>query len=403
MDLRSWQSLAEPKHEELIRLAAATDAGDVAAVSRLRKVCTDAAVVRAALMLAEARRRAVPKFGAERAARLWADPQGVEMASSYAIACAKGATIEGSVGAEIVHDLCCGVGGDAMGISDSGVWVECYDADPVRAWMAERNTGARVSCARVEDIAESATAAHIDPARRTEAGARSWRLDDLRPGPDVIGAVIERYVNVVVKLAPGVEYEDLPASWVRSPVCLDYISEDGRMTQASLWTGAFASGVKSGCLRVATMYSKGSLDETIGRPEAHEPPVSELKRFIAEPDPAVERARQLWWLCNLAEGGVVHRGIGLITADKVYDFPGLPWFEVLDSMPWHERKVKEALETLGAGIVEVKTRGKAVDPDVVQIALRGKGDVPLTVFVLRFDKAVRAIITRRLPAPRLSK
>ena len=38
----------------------------------------------------------------------------------------------------------------------------------------------------------------------------------------------------------------------------------------------------------------------------------------------------------------------------------------------------------------------AVDPDVVQKALRGRGDQMLTVFVLRFDRAVKAIIARRV-------
>lgn len=401
MDLRIWQTLAEAKHEELIRLAGETDAKDVAAVARLRKLCPDAELARAALMLAEARRKAVPKFGAERAATLWADPAGVEMATSHAVACHKGSRIESLSGGANVHDLCCGIGGDTIGMCDEGVSVRAFDADPVRAWMAGRNSGAGVRCMRVEDIGELAEEAHIDPARRSESGERSWRLEDMRPEPDVVAAVIERYVNVAVKLGPGVDVEDLPANWVRGDVEMEYISEDGRMTQAVLWTGGFAlRGGTQGVLRRATVFSRGSLDESIGRPEIVEPPVHRLGRYLAEPDPAIERARQVWWLCKLAKGGVVHPGVGILTSDAVFDFPGLPWFEVIDSMPWHERKVKAALDALGAGIVEVKTRGKAADPDVVQMALRGRGDRPLTVFILRFGREVRAIIANRLGASR---
>ena len=49
-----------------------------------------------------------------------------------------------------------------------------------------------------------------------------------------------------------------------------------------------------------------------------------------------------------------------------------------------------------AGMVEVKTRGKAVDPDRVQSDLRGDGDTTYTVFILRFDRQVRALVTRRV-------
>ncbi len=397
MDLRIWQTLAEPSNEELVRLAMATDAGDVAAVARLRKLCPDAEVVRAALMLAEARRKAVPKFGAERAATLWADPQGVEMASSLAVAEHKGGRIEAVAGGAPVHDLCCGVGGDTIGMYDAGVSVHAFDADSVRAWMTGMNCGAPVSCARVEELEELADAAHIDPARRSEQGARSWRLQDLRPGPDVIGGLIARYVSVGVKLSPGVDVEDLPAEWRVNGAEVEYISEDGRMTQAVLWTGALARplAAREACLRSATMFRGGHFVSSIERAESPDPPVRPVARFLAEPDPAVERAKQLAWVCGLTEGGVIHPGLGLITSDRTVDIPALTWFEVLAEMPWNEKRVKAALEERGAGIVEVKTRGKAVDPDAVQLALRGRGEERLTVFVLRFDRALRAIIARR--------
>ena len=93
---------------------------------------------------------------------------------------------------------------------------------------------------------------------------------------------------------------------------------------------------------------------------------------------------------------MLHPRVGLLTSDARIESPWLTGFEVIESMPWNESRVKAALDALGAGIVEVKTRGKVVNPDVVQMALRGVGDRTLTVFVLRFEKTVRAIIARRL-------
>ena len=117
MDLRIWQTLAESKHEELVRLAMETDGKDVAAVARLRKVCADVEIVRAALMLGEARRKAVGKFGKERAAKLWADPAGVEMASSRMVAEHKRERFPALLDGFVLSDVCCGIGGDAMALA----------------------------------------------------------------------------------------------------------------------------------------------------------------------------------------------------------------------------------------------------------------------------------------------
>jgi len=90
-----------------------------------------------------------------------------------------------------------------------------------------------------------------------------------------------------------------------------------------------------------------------------------------------------------------HPGLGLLTGNVQIDSPWMRAFEVLDDLPWRPQKVAGALRAMRAGIVEVKTRGGVVDPDQVQRMLRGEGDQRLTVFVLRFGHAIRAVITRR--------
>jgi hypothetical protein len=129
-----------------------------------------------------------------------------------------------------------------------------------------------------------------------------------------------------------------------------------------------------------------------------DPPITATvtKRYVYEPDDSVERTGLLAVLCEAVGAPMLHAKVGLLTSDTRIQSPWLTAFEVMESMPWREDQVKAALDALGAGIVEVKTRGKVVNPDVVQMALRGSGDQTLTVFILRFDKAVRAIITRRL-------
>ena len=139
--------------------------------------------------------------------------------------------------------------------------------------------------------------------------------------------------------------------------------------------------------RTATLLPQG---ESI-HGEPGEPEVDMLQCYLFEPDPSLERSGLLHQL----QCPAIHPGIGLLTAGEPTDSPWLTTFEVIERMPWRLRKVQDALRALNAGIVEVKTRGKTVDPDTTQRQLRGKGDQPVTVFVLRFDRQIEAIIARR--------
>ena len=95
------------------------------------------------------------------------------------------------------------------------------------------------------------------------------------------------------------------------------------------------------------------------------------------------------WAC-------VHPKSGLLTAANLVTSPWLTPFELIEQMPWRAPRVKQWLSDHDAGLVEIKTRGKAVDPDQVQRQLRGKGSTSFTVFIIRFDRKVNALITRRV-------
>ncbi|MEM6334199.1 MAG: hypothetical protein AAF823_12755, partial [Planctomycetota bacterium] len=75
-------------------------------------------------------------------------------------------------------------------------------------------------------------------------------------------------------------------------------------------------------------------------------------------------------------------------------------FEVLDHQPYNLKRLKRTLAAHHAGLVEVKTRDQAVNPDTLQPQLRGPAPPnpqhTLTVFILRWDRAIFATITRRL-------
>jgi THUMP domain-like len=393
MNLDVWMKLAEAGSAGLVSAALEADARSAAAQAGLRRRWHDAELVRAALLLAQARRKAAVKFGA-RAKEMWADPQGVEMASSLLAGRYKAARLcESGAGGRVV-DLCSGIGGDAMAMSEAGLRVLAVDIDPVRAWMSARNAG----CESVAMDAESGElpdgAFHLDPARRTADGAkRVFSLAELMPGPKAMAEVVARRGSGAIKLGPGVDAGELPEFAVASE--LEFISEDGRLTQAVLWVGACASG---GNVRTATLLTpegvtrlRGSADGAAGVPTAA------IGAFVHEIDASVERAGLLREMCRETGAAMLHPSLGLITSDRVLAHPMLTAFEVHAEMAWNQKRVREELSRLGAGIVEVKTRGKAVEPDALQRELRGKGERGLVVFVLRFGRELRCIVAERVP------
>jgi hypothetical protein len=382
-EIELWRSVAEDA--PLIKRAAAVNASDVSAVASLRKDYA-AEVVSVALSLVEARSKAGRKFG-ELGKTIIADVSGVEQASGAAVASYKTTRIKDVLGDATIADLCCGIGGDAMALADRGLDVIAVDRDPLRAWMATHNGGQRVhgACADVGKIALDGLPIHVDPARRAEgSGKRAWRLEDYRPGPEVIERLLTQSPNAAIKLSPGVDLDKLP--WQGE---IEFISEQGRLVQAVLWCGGFA-----GAPRRATLIDEQGIHTLYGQPTSQG--FHEAQQYLYTFDPSVERADLIGQLSAQLDAPTLHPWLGLLTSDRVIDSPWTTGFELIDRLPWRPKRVKQWLAANDAGLVEVKTRGKACDPDREQQFLRGKGETRYTVFVLRFDTKVQALITRRI-------
>jgi hypothetical protein len=399
--LAEWQALAEPPGAAALAQLEGIDSAPAASViERMRRGC-DAATVAAAIECAIARTRARAKFGA-RAATLWCDRAGAEMASSPAVARHKAARFA-AAGAARIDDLCCGIGGDLMELARVAEATGA-DLDPVRAWMAGRNAGCAVR--RADALLEPGDApfAHADPARRA-GGARVVRGADLLPPLADLRAALRGRRGTAIKLGPGM---DLAADELDADDEAEFVSERGTLVQQVLWGGALARAPGQ---RTATRACTGAT--VTGR--AADPPAGDgrMRRVLLVPDPALERARLLGEFAGALGAADAAPGLGILTADAVPAVPpagagddgrthgAAAWFEaweVVEELPARERTVADWLRARGAGIVTVRTRGGACDPDEWQRALRGAGDEPWTVFVLRLGGERRAYAVRRAGA-----
>jgi len=378
----TWRKLIEPQVRPLREAAGTTDPTDVNAIARLRDLGS-ADLVRAALSLASARRKSLAKFP-DRAARLIADAEGVEQASALSVAAHKARRFAALNADRPIVDLACGIGGDAMALQAAGAGVVAVDRDPLRAWMTHQNAGCPAAAADVSTLALTGCLCHLDPGRRSE-GKRTRSIHASEPGPETIEHVNALSAGLALKLSPAIDPGELP--W---PGELEFISDRGRLVQSVLWTKALASEAS----RRATRLENDQCHSISGEPGG--PPLGPMQRYLFTVDPAVERARLLKTLCEEQGSYAVHPQLGLLTADQPVNNVWLRGFELLEKLPWRLRRVQEWLRAHDAGLVEVKTRGQAVDPDRVQKQLRGRGNTPYTVFILRWDTQRFALITRRV-------
>ncbi|MEW5535558.1 SAM-dependent methyltransferase, partial [Streptomyces virginiae] len=90
-------------------------ARELAVATRLRRE-HPAGLVSAALGQARLRQRAVAKFGAEDAFRMYFTPGGGEMATRASVASYRAERLA-ALGVRSLADLCCGIGGDALALA----------------------------------------------------------------------------------------------------------------------------------------------------------------------------------------------------------------------------------------------------------------------------------------------
>src|SRR5690606_11957058 len=117
---RAWSLLQSlPEYDEDSALALGT---------RLRAEGYEPALVAALLTQSRLRAKSRTKFG-DRVDEMLLTPDGVEQATRWQLA-ARHAQRFAAAGVEVVWDLGCGLGGDALALADAGLSVELVDADP---------------------------------------------------------------------------------------------------------------------------------------------------------------------------------------------------------------------------------------------------------------------------------
>ena len=347
----------------------------IAEIAALRKQFGDRTPVLVETVLL--RRRAADKMPGT-GAWLFTD-EALQQASATPVASHRAQRLAGRV----VHDATCSIGTEVAALRSPAARVVGSDIDPVRLAMARHNLSAAegpVELCRADalhPVTRDATVL-VDPSRRT-AGRRRFNPRDYRPALDQLFDIY-RSRELIVECSPGIDFDILGRLGFDGEI--ELTSYRGSVREACLWSADFA---ERGVRRRASMLDRG---EQLTDADPDDCPVRPAGRWIVDPDGAVVRA-----------GLVRHYGarhglwqldphIAYLSGDQLP--AGERGFEVLQQLSFDERRLRQALEALNCGSLEILVRGVDVDPDALRRRFALRGSRPLTVVITRVGSGTAA-------------
>ena len=280
------------------------------------------------------------------------DSESTQQATPPVVAAWRADVLKAS-GVDAAVDVTCSIGTELAALSAAGLRVLGGDLDHQRLRMARFNVP-EVSVVRMDalrpafagDLKSGALKSGVvvaDPARRNSSG-RIAKLEDLQPPlPDLL----DRYNNLVVKCAPGIDYSEFDGH-------VEVVSVDGGVKETCLYSpGIVGRG------RRAVVMGASSVKETVTSDEPETDRVGAVGRYIVDPDGAIVRAGLVRQYAARHGLWQLDPHIAYLTGDELPT--GVRGFEVVEEVPL--KKARSALVGLGAKSVEILVRGVNVDPD----------------------------------------
>jgi len=323
------------------------------------------------------RRRAVAKLSELPGTSEWLfTDEALQQASAAAVALHRSKRLLGRT----IHDVTCSVGTELAALHGSATRAVGSDIDPVRLAMARHNLGATADLCRADALhpVTRDTVVLADPARRS-GGRRRFNPRDYQPALDQLIDVY-RGRELVVKCAPGIDFDAVTRLGFDGEI--EVTSYRGSVREACLWSAGLA---EPGVRRRASILDRG---EHITDAEPDDCLVRPAGRWIVDPDGAVVRAGLVRHYAARHGLWQLDPNIAYLSGDELP--PGARGFEVLQQLPFDERRLRQALAALDCGALEILIRGVDVDPDALRRRLGLRGSRALTVVITRLGDGAAA-------------
>jgi SAM-dependent methyltransferase len=242
--LAQLEWLRGPEGTAATRLAGRLQADGVDLLPGLDRMRAEVGPERAgpAWELARLRARARPVFGADADVLLFTADT-LEQAGRPQLAARRAARLLAG-GVDSVADLGCAAGTDTVALARASASVVAVDRDPVARALTTANAeslgladqvrvvagdAVELVAAAVDGTVAGCGAAVLDPARRA-AGRRLLDPDRWSPPWSTVAALLERVPASVVKVAPGLDHDRVPAG-----IEAEWVSVGGSIVEALLW------------------------------------------------------------------------------------------------------------------------------------------------------------------------
>jgi SAM-dependent methyltransferase len=398
-DVDELRRLRAPEGAAAVRAAAALVAAGtdvLPAVTRLRAE-VGPELAGPAWELARLRARARPAFGTD-ADLLFLTADTLEQAGRPALATRRAARLLAAAGepAGPVADLGCGAGTDTLALARAGAEVLAVDRDPLARALTAANAEALGVAGRVRVVAGDAVelvaaaedgrvagcpVAVLDPARRA-GGRRQLDPDRWSPPWPTVAALLAAVPHTVVKVAPGLDHDRVPAG-----VEVEWVSAGGSLVEALLWgRGAARVG------RRASLVTGDGVLELTAAADPGPAPAGPVRGWLHEPDPAVIRSGLVALVAAELGATLVDPTIAYLTSDAPAGSPWVRSFRVDEVLPFSVKRLRALLRARGVGRVTVKKRGSAVEPETLARQLRGPGGAHAVVVVTRVAGAPTVLV-----------
>lgn len=280
----------------------------------------------------------------------------------------------------VVHDVTCSIGTEVAALRGTATRVVGSDIDPVRLAMAQYNLGAATDLCRADALHPVTRGAVVlaDPARR-ESGRRRFDPRDYQPALDRLFEVY-RGRELVVKCAPGIDFDAMQRLGFDCEI--EVASYQGSVREACLWSAGLA---ERGVRRRASILDRG---EQITDADSDDCAVRPAGRWIVDPDGAVVRAGLVRHYAARHGLWQLDPHIAYLSGDRLP--AGVRGFEVLQQLPFDERRLRQALAELDCGALEILVRGVDVEPTALRRRMALRGDKSRTVVITRIGSGAAA-------------
>nr|WP_211662809.1 class I SAM-dependent methyltransferase [Mycolicibacter kumamotonensis] len=331
------------------------------------------------------RRRAPAKLAELPGTSQWLfTDEALQQASAAPVARHRARRIASTVPDAVVHDVTCSVGTELAALSEETDRVLGSDLDRVRLAMAHHNLGEAVLGLVQADAltpVSSDTVVLADPGRRG-GGRRRFDPADYQPALDRLLDIYQGR-DIVVKTAPGIDFDSVRRLGFQGEI--EVTSWRASVREACLWSPGLA---EPGVRRRAVILDR---DEQVTDAEPADCDVAPAGRWIIDPDGAVVRA-------GLVRQYAARHGLWQLDPDIAYlsgdELPdGVRGFEVLETLAYSEKRLRQALAALDCGTLEILVRGVRevqADPDGLRRRLRLRGQQALSVVITRIGTGAAA-------------